>query len=325
MPEVPVSTSHSDQIADEAATWCMRLHDERCSDEERKAFKCWLKRDPIHAAEYQAMLEIWTVSGQLPAQKVLPGEDIEIQRTRGVRSRLLLAAATSVLLAVALGWAFGLLPHGYHRYQAQHALLKVLLTDDSVVQLNRGTSLSFLNFRNRRQVLLNEGEAFFEVKHDVAHPFVVKAGDGHIVVTGTAFNVWKYQDQVVVTVQEGSVKVSAHGDTVDLSPGRQAHYSDESPFPRVNAIDLNEALAWQQGKLVINNLSLGNALPLINRYLEKPVYLADQTTGELRIGGIFNTDDIPGLVRRLPGVLPVRLEESAKGNIVIERRDAAPH
>lgn len=320
----PVSTSSSEQVTDEAAFWCMRLHDESCSDEERKAFEHWLRHDPKHAAEYQAMLEIWTVSENLHRQKVLLGEHIQTHRTGRPRGRLSLAVAASLLFAGLLGWAVGLLPHSYHRYRAQHELLKVSLTDGSTVQLNRGTLLSFLNFRDRREVVLNEGEAFFNVQHDAAHPFVVKAGDGRIVVTGTAFNVWKYEDQVTVTLQQGSVKViGGNGvDTVHLSPGHQARYAGENAFPQVTVADPAEVLAWREGKLVIDDLSLADALPLINRYLEKSVRLADPATSELRIGGIFNTDDMPGLVMRLPKVLPVHLEQDDRGDIVIKRRGA---
>ncbi|WP_324272761.1 FecR domain-containing protein, partial [Pseudomonas aeruginosa] len=57
-------------------------------------------------------------------------------------------------------------------------------------------------------------------------PFVVRAGKGSITVTGTRFNVWKYQDNVVVTVTEGSVKVRSEGSGNDssLTPSMQASY-----------------------------------------------------------------------------------------------------
>lgn len=309
--------------AKEAAFWCMRLHDEGCSDDERAAFQRWLARDPKHAAEYRAMLEIWTVSGKLPRENELLDVGIEAQTpaTRSIEVRVILIAA-SLLLAVSLGWTFGLLPNAYHRYSSAKELLSITLSDGSEVQLNRGTSLSFLNFRKHRRVVLSEGEAFFNVRHDAAHPFVVQAGDGRIVVTGTAFNVWKYEDQVAVTLQQGSVKViGGNGvDTAHLSPGHQARYGGGNAFPRVTVADPVEMLAWREGKLVIDGLSLADALPLINRYLEKPVRLADRGTGELRIGGIFNTDDMPGLVMRLPKVLPVRLERYEDGAMVIKRR-----
>lgn len=314
MAEAPIHSSRTDQVADQAAFWCMRLHEESCTERDREAFDRWLESDPEHAAEYQAMLEIWSVSGTLPAA----------EPTRPSRRLLPLGVAASALLAAVLGWAFGYIPDTYDRYQADHQLLDVTLADGSHAQLNRGTSLIYVGFRDRRQILLDKGEVFFEVRHDAAHPFVVSAADGRIVVTGTEFNVWKYQDQVVVTVRKGSVRVAGGdrpADSVDLSPARQARYGQGIVVPEVADANPDAVLAWREGRLVIDNLPLADALPLINRYLDEPVRLADLPTGELRVGGIFNTNDMPAVVMQLPKVLPVNVEKNANGSFVIKRRD----
>jgi transmembrane sensor len=315
MPQAPIRPARTDPIADQAAFWCMRLHDETCTAQDREAFARWLDSDPEHAAEYQAMLEIWDVSGTLSTA----------EPPRPAR-RLPLAIAASALLAAVLGWAFGYIPDTYDRYHAGHELLEVVLADGSHAQLNRGTSLIYLGFRDRRQVLLDAGEAFFDVRHDATHPFVVSAADGRIVVTGTEFNVWKYEDQVVVTVREGSVRVTGgddSADSVDLSPARQARYGPGITVPEVADADPDVALAWREGRLVIDNLPLSQALPLINRYLDQPVQLVDEATGDLRVGGIFNTNDMPAVVMQLPKVLPVRVEKNVDGDLVIKRRGPA--
>ncbi|MEX5491464.1 FecR domain-containing protein, partial [Pseudomonas fulva] len=82
---------------------------------------------------------------------------------------------------------------------------------------------------------LKKGEAFFKVSHDATHPFIVHAGEGQVRVTGTQFNVWKYEDQVRVTLLEGSVQIASdrvHG-SVPLTPGMQASYQQGDATPRV--------------------------------------------------------------------------------------------
>ena len=76
------------------------------------------------------------------------------------------------------------------------------------------------------------------------------------------------------------------------------------------------------GQLVLDNLSLADALPLINRYLDSPLSLADSATGKLRIGGVFNTRQIDRLVSSLPKVLPVYLSRNAEGRTVLGTRPA---
>jgi transmembrane sensor len=177
------------------------------------------------------------------------------------------------------------------------------------VELNLGTELVYSNYKDQRRVTLKKGEAFFKVSHDSAHPFIVHAGEGQVRVTGTQFNVWKYEDHVRVMLLQGSVQISCdrvHG-SVPLTPGMQASYRQGDATPSVQAINPNDtALAWRQGKLILDNLALADALPLINRYLNKPVMLADANTGAIRIGGIYNITEVNNLVPSLPKVLPVR-------------------
>ncbi|CAD5108449.1 FecR family protein [Zestomonas carbonaria] len=318
------SPAASDSLIDEAAYWCMRLHAEDCTDEERAAFERWVQSDPAHAREYQAMLDIWQVSEHLPRQAMptdgLPPPPQAPSRRRLRRPAMAVAAALLLSLSGLLGWQQGWLPNDIQRYHAGENLREATLPDGSRVQLNLGTTLWFSNFRDRRSVTLSEGEAFFEVQHDGSHPFVVYAGKGSVTVTGTQFNVWKYEEQVVVTLTEGSVKVRSDAQEVDqvayLSPGMQARYGSKDEMPHISAAKAG-SLAWREGKLVLDDLTLAEALPLINRYLDKPVLLADQATAGIRIGGIYDTRNVGQLVQALPKVLPVYLSQNADGNTVI--------
>jgi transmembrane sensor len=130
-------------------------------------------------------------------------------------------------LAAYSGWNLGWLPNSYQHFEATDSVRQVTLQDGSQVELNLGSELTYSHYKDQRRVTLKTGEAFFSVTHDTTHPFVVKAGEGKIRVTGTRFNVWMYEDQVKVNLIEGSVLVSSHddpsGDGVRLGlPCRQA-------------------------------------------------------------------------------------------------------
>ncbi|EJL01431.1 MULTISPECIES: FecR family protein [Pseudomonas] len=324
MTEHPLSEAEYDAITDAAAHWCMRLHAVDCTDAERQAFKQWHDANPLHAFEYQAMLEIWVVADNLPrVEPVTPS--VQSSRVRSRWSRLAVAATVVALglpLAAFTGWHLGWLANSYQRFEAGTSVRHVTLGDGSQVELNLGSELVFANYKNERRVTLEKGEAFFDVSHDQQHPFIVRAGQGQVRVTGTRFNVWLYQDQVRVTLVEGSVKVASNlalastGST--LSPGMQASYKAGDAQPQIRPTDPNDsALAWRNGKLVLNDLALSDALPLINRYLERPVMLADNSTGTLRIGGIYNLSEVHNLVPSLPKVLPVYLTQNKDGNPVL--------
>lgn len=97
--------------------------------------------------------------------------------------------------------------------------IHTILPDGSSVWLNSGSSVSYaanLLTGGKREVTLT-GEAYFDVKHDSRHPFIVHAGKLQIVVLGTAFNVKAYKEDAFIetTLIRGKVEI-----TNDAKPGR---------------------------------------------------------------------------------------------------------
>ncbi|MEN1835074.1 FecR family protein [Pseudomonas lijiangensis] len=332
-----LSEAEYDAITDAAAHWCMRLHTDDCTDAERKVFNQWLNAHPQHAIEYQAMLEIWDISEQVTPVNPAPVIELKPQapkapsyRTRSRRHYAVAAtiAALAIPLAGIIGWNQGWIPNAYDTYETLDATRVVTMADGSRVELNLGTQLTYANYKDRRSVTLKKGEAFFEVSHDSTHPFVVRAGQGSVKVTGTRFNVWMYQEQVRVMLVDGSVQVcsdrSQPGAGYRLEPGMQASYKPGDFQPKISETHSGDtSLAWRNGKLIFNDLPLSQALPLINRYLPTPILLADNATGAIRLGGSYNTQDMSNLLASLPKVLPVFVTRNQEGNPVLNKRSSA--
>src|SRR6185437_10320636 len=91
------------------------------------------------------------------------------------------------------------------------------LMDGSQITLNTNTCIHVLLTGKERRVHLDHGEAFFEVAHDTARPFVVYAGDKRLMAVGTRFAVLRDGDDVRVVVTEGRVRLS-ESDSVSSSP-----------------------------------------------------------------------------------------------------------
>ena len=81
-----------------------------------------------------------------------------------------------------------------------------VLPDGSQVDFGARSALDVEFTGNQRHLELRTGQAFFRVKHDAHHPFVVEAGPVRVMAVGTAFDVRKTGTQVTVTVQEGTVR-----------------------------------------------------------------------------------------------------------------------
>ena len=71
-----------------------------------------------------------------------------------------------------------------------------ILPDGTEVWLNAGTTLKYpVAFTSRERDVYLTGEAYFKVKSDKAHPFVVHYADIKIKAVGTEFNVKAYPDE----------------------------------------------------------------------------------------------------------------------------------
>ncbi len=87
----------------------------------------------------------------------------------------------------------------------------IKLPDGTLVWLNADSKLSYTeNFgaKNREITLL--GEAYFDVKHDTLHPFIIHSGTQNIKVLGTSFNVRNYpQDKTIeTTLIKGRIEIT---------------------------------------------------------------------------------------------------------------------
>ena len=92
---------------------------------------------------------------------------------------------------------------------------KTILPDGSVVWLNAGSKIYYnKDFSGKLREVRLEGEAFFDIQHNIQKPFIVHASDINIKVLGTAFNVKSYpaDTSVETTLIRGLVQVTSSND-----------------------------------------------------------------------------------------------------------------
>ncbi len=174
----------------------------------------------------------------------------------------------------------------------------LLLSDGTRVYLNAESSLSYPTafLGKQRKVELN-GEAFFQVAKDSEHPFVVKMPGVELTVTGTTFNVRSYADeqQIVATLVEGAVSVNGR----KIAPGEQAIYSKENKELVVRAVDVDQYIAWQQGKFVFRNERLEDLLMTLSRWYGIEYHFLDNEARGIRIGASFGRYDNMGPIMEM--------------------------
>ena len=83
-------------------------------------------------------------------------------------------------------------------------------------------------FHHIRTVSLTKGEAFFNIKHDRARPFIVLVNGIKIRVVGTSFNVKISEGKTEVIVETGKVQVTSKREHILLLPAESISIGGDS-------------------------------------------------------------------------------------------------
>lgn len=155
--------------------------------------------------------------------------------TRRMYGRI--SAAASLVLILALGYLFRTELTEFVNpaetltlHTSQGERKHIQLVDGTEVWLSPGSTLSYPDrFQGNYRSVNLTGEAFFDVKSDKEHPFIIHSDNVMTKVLGTAFNITAFPDEenITVTLLEGSValEVGDSGKTIPLTPNQKGVYS----------------------------------------------------------------------------------------------------
>ena len=194
------------------------------------------------------------------------------------------------------------------------------LSDSTRIWLNAATRLKYpvVFAGNTRRVEL-EGEAYFEVTKDPAHPFIVVAGGVEVEVYGTSFNVNTFVARGVETVLvEGSVgvRVGGTGEEARLSPNEMAEWNAGDGSVTVSEVDPYLYTAWRQGEFVFEEETVEEMMEELGRWYDMEVFYASERAKEMRFSGIVKRyEDLRDVLKLIESVAIVRFE--VKGNTVV--------
>lgn len=168
----------------------------------------------------------------------------------------------------------------------------LVLSDGTHVKLNAGTAIKYpVQFiKGKKRIVYIKGEAYFDVKKDKDHPFIVNANNINVEVLGTEFNMSFYpEDEAINTVLvEGSVKLYQNNKGIEnkyimLSPGYKATWNRLEEKMSVDQVDIRIYTAWKEGHLIFKRTSFADILKKLERkfnvrienkynYLDQQIY-----------------------------------------------------
>ncbi len=335
------------EIKREAAEWVTR-HDCGLSSEQTEEFFEWLAEDPRHGEYFEHRLDVWKELDLMeqwkPTHSSEPNPDLLAKPVKAIqRGNLLkpwLAAAAMLIFSLSL-WI-------YQDNKGEHtptmlaegevalAYQRNLLSDGSIVELNRGAQAS-VNFTNSaRLIALYSGEAHFTVKKDSKRPFVVRAGDTQIKALGTAFNVSISQDNVEVFVTEGRVWLDARENydnelitdqaenpqlAIELSAGQRSIVNTLEAEPleilSLEEAELNSRLSWKSEVLEFTNTPLSEVILAYNRRNHTQIIIMDETIGARSITATLRPNNLQGFIQLLDVAMGINVVYQGDSKILL--------
>jgi len=148
---------------------------------------------------------------------------------------------------------------------------QLVLADGSKVWLNAASSLRFpAGFTGKERKVELMGEAYFEVAKNASMPFKVEVNGMEVEVLGTHFNINSYHDEPAIrtTLLEGSVKINKNNTTSLLKPGQQAEVNSAGEVNIINDADMEEAVAWKDGKFQFDRADIYTIMRQIARWYD---------------------------------------------------------
>lgn len=171
------------------------------------------------------------------------------------------------------------------------------LSDGTKVWLNSESEITFpLAFTGSNREVVLKGEAYFEVKSDKEHPFVVHANHVHVNVLGTKFNVAAYEksNKVVTTLAEGEVMVEVNGQSIELLPDEQVAVDLNSWEITKQPVTASVYTSWIRGIFEYENMTLEEIATQLSRWygvnfiFSAPEFKTRRFTGVVKKYGVLN-------------------------------------
>jgi transmembrane sensor len=197
---------------------------------------------------------------------------------------------------------------------AMGQIKEVVLSDGSVVSLNTDSQVSFQFTKSYRNLRLIRGEALFDVAKNKKRPFIVTAGFTQVKAVGTSFSVSALpQRPIQVLIREGVVELQRTD--VPLSTpvraGANIHVSAPENAPMVTQAvpekQVASQLAWQFGRISLDNQTLAEAASEFSRYSDVRMII-DPAIADKTVTGLFASNDPVGFARAAAGVLKLQAE-----------------
>lgn len=312
------------------------------SPAEEEQLKTWLQQSEENRATAASIEKVWQASDLLQAnvevdldsefgelETLIEKEESAVEslivplnktyRWIGIAASIAALIILSFLIGDRLSEGSGTTDLEMLVLQTEEKTQKLILPDGSTVILNSHSKLTYPKaFDEAKRLVQLEGEGFFEVEHDAAHPFQVQTTHETVSVLGTSFNVQTTEEGTTsVYVADGKVALAQNKgqQKVILTKGEKG-VSASGKLTETKATD-NE-LAWYTGRLAFADAPITEVKEVIEQYYRVSLLIENPAILNCTFTATFEEETIAIVLEILSTVLDLEWEQSADSQYVLK-------
>ncbi|MGQ7870997.1 FecR family protein [Sunxiuqinia sp. sy24] len=253
-----------------------------CSQEDERNLLAWINESPDNKKKFLELKDTWDASLKTSSRETEQLLQFYKRQASKKQIRIIptwvygLSAAAILMLGLLIG---GILPSSLSPgikqqvesfYVPQGSRSELILADGTKVKLNADSRLTVSpDFSAKNRLVRLEGEAYFEVQSDKAHPFTVQTDKFDVLVTGTKFNISSHAEdrQISTTLSEGSVQLSTiNKQVIYLNPGEKVSFDQKTMKPMQEKVSVEAELAWVNGDFVFKGIHFADLIKRLERW-----------------------------------------------------------
>ncbi|MEI7254330.1 DUF4880 domain-containing protein [Dickeya dadantii] len=314
----PSSSPLPPYVLSAAAEWYATLHDEACSERERRAWRSWLESDDRHQLAWRQVEQI-QARFQTPDNRLISSVLSRQGRERRSALKLLVLAGLTGTVGYSLPW---------RSYAADYRTgvgerRQLTLAQGVQVWLNTDSALNVRHQNDELVLQLLSGELLLEREDGENTPLWLETGQGRVMpasVCKLSLRTWEQRSCLAVFGGEAYLQLAAGADRrLRLPAGQEVTYSREQWQPPVAVLTFRQS--WSSGVLVADNMRLDQLIGEIARY-QRLHFQLDDDVAALRISGVFPLQDTERLFNALTKTLPITLSHRFHWWVTIRPRQA---
>ena len=187
----------------------------------------------------------------------------------------------------------------------------LILPDGSKVWINNRSSVTYpLSFTKKEREITLDGEAYFEVKTDSMHPFIVKTYNMQVRVYGTSFNVNTHTEDnsVKTTLVSGHIGIrdAAGHNLAMVSPGQMASFNIKNKKIELYQVNTDLYTRWRKGFEVFDKASLTEITSKIEELYNVNIIINTSNPVQNKINFVFQrSQPLDTVLDMLKFVIPI--------------------